>query len=149
MTESLRPISTLTAVEIREHLASGHERVEAFSARLAEVVAAADEPIRAFAHLDPRVIALQANRLEKQWSAGELPGPLFGVPVGVKDIIDTAEYPTEYGSPIHAGRHAGTDAPVVARLRAAGAIVFGKTVTTEFATFQPSITRNPHDLDHT
>jgi len=148
MTELSRPINELTALEIREHLVSGQESVEAFSARLAKFAAGADEPIRAFAHLDPRVIALQAEHLQKQRTAGELPGPLYGVPVGVKDIIDTIEYPTEYGSPIHAGRYAVADATVVARLRAAGAVVFGKTVTTEFATFQPGVTRNPHNLEH-
>jgi Asp-tRNA(Asn)/Glu-tRNA(Gln) amidotransferase A subunit family amidase len=148
-TQSNRPITELTAVEIREHLASGQEGVEAFSAKLAEFVSGADEQVRAFAHLDPRVIALQAEHLQKQRTAGELPGQLYGIPVGVKDIIDTIEYPTEYGSVIHAGRYPVADASVVARLRAAGAVVFGKTVTTEFATFQPSVTRNPHNLEHT
>lgn len=149
MSEFSRPLTASTALEIREHLASGQEGVEAFSAKLIQFVTGADEQVRAFAHLDPRVIAQQAEHLQKQRTAGELPGPLHGVPVGIKDIIDTLEYPTEYGSPIHAGRYAVADACVVARLRAAGAVIFGKTVTTEFATFQPSVTRNPRDLEHT
>ena len=76
-------------------------------------------------------------------------GPLHGVPVGIKDIIDTAGLPTERGSPIHAGRLPAADADCVARLRDAGAIVLGKTVTTELAYFQPGKTANPHRLTHT
>lgn len=144
-----RPISELTALEVREHLLSGREGVQEFCANLGRFVAAADEQVKAFAHLDERVVALQAEHLQKQRTAGELPGPLYGVPIGVKDIIDTIDFPTEYGSPIHAGRYAVADATVVSRLRAAGAVIFGKTVTTEFATFHPGPTRNPHNLAHT
>jgi Asp-tRNA(Asn)/Glu-tRNA(Gln) amidotransferase A subunit family amidase len=71
------------------------------------------------------------------------------VPVGVKDIIDTADMPTEDGTVLHAGRMPDRDAPVVARLRAAGAVILGKTVTTECATYHPGKTRNPHDPEHT
>jgi Asp-tRNA(Asn)/Glu-tRNA(Gln) amidotransferase A subunit family amidase len=74
---------------------------------------------------------------------------LCGVPVAVKDIIDTADYPTEWGSPIGAGRRSGKDASVVAKLRAAGAVIIGKTVTTEFAYYHPGPTRNPHDVART
>jgi Asp-tRNA(Asn)/Glu-tRNA(Gln) amidotransferase A subunit family amidase len=149
MSEASRKISELTAIEAREHLLSGREGVEGFCADLARFAAAADAEVKAFAHRDERVVALQAEHLQKQRAAGEPPGPLYGVPVGVKDIIDTLDYPTEYGSAIHAGRYAVADATVVARLRAAGAVVFGKTVTTEFATFHPGPTRNPHNLEHT
>jgi Asp-tRNA(Asn)/Glu-tRNA(Gln) amidotransferase A subunit family amidase len=72
-------------------------------------------------------------------------GPLFGVPVGIKDIIDTADLPTSYGSPIYAGHRPTGDATCVTRLRSAGAVVLGKTVTTEFASSFPGPTRNPHD----
>lgn len=149
MSEQNRPISELTAIEVREHLLSGREGVPEFCANLGRFVATADEQVRAFAHLDDRVVALQAEHLHQQRAAGELPGPLYGIPVGVKDIIDTIDFPTEYGSPIHAGRYAVADATVVSRLRAAGAVIFGKTVTTEFATFNPGATRNPHNLEHT
>jgi Asp-tRNA(Asn)/Glu-tRNA(Gln) amidotransferase A subunit family amidase len=144
-----RMISELTAVEAREHLVSGRAGVEEFCAELGRFIDAADRQVKAFAHRDDRVVALQAEHLLKQRAAGELPGALYGVPVAVKDIIDTVDYPTEYGSPIHAGRYAVADATVVARLRAAGAVVFGKTVTTEFATFHPGPTCNPHDIEHT
>src|SRR5206468_11311563 len=76
-------------------------------------------------------------------------GALHGVPVGIKDIIDTADMPTENGSVLHAGRTPSRDASVVSLLRAAGAIIMGKTVTTEFATRTPGKTRNPHDPAHT
>ena len=76
-------------------------------------------------------------------------GPLHGVPVGVKDIIDTADMPTENGSVLHAGRTPARDATVVSMLRAAGAVIMGKTVTTEFAAYAPGKTRNPHNPAHT
>ncbi|HEX2539997.1 MAG TPA: amidase [Caldimonas sp.] len=76
-------------------------------------------------------------------------GALHGVPIGVKDIIDTADFPTERGSAIDAGRRPAHDAECVARLRGAGAIVIGKTVTTELAYFHPGKTANPHRLGHT
>jgi Asp-tRNA(Asn)/Glu-tRNA(Gln) amidotransferase A subunit family amidase len=76
-------------------------------------------------------------------------GPLHGVPVGIKDIIDTADMPTEDGTVLHAGRMPDRDARVVSMLRAAGAVIMGKTVTTELATYSPGKTRNPHDPGHT
>lgn len=76
-------------------------------------------------------------------------GPLWGVPVGVKDIFDTHDMPTEYGSPIYAGHRPRTDAAAVALTRRAGGVILGKTVTCEFATLVPSRTRNPRDLSRT
>ena len=73
--------------------------------------------------------------------------PLRGLPVGVKDIFDTADMPTEYGSPIYAGHRPKADAALVALIRRAGGIMLGKTVTTEFAHLDPGKTRNPHNLD--
>lgn len=75
--------------------------------------------------------------------------PLFGIPVGIKDVIDTADLATEYGSPIYAGHQPAADAACVARIREAGGVIVGKTATTEFATRQPCATRNPHNPDHT
>ena len=80
---------------------------------------------------------------------GRSTGPLHGVPVGIKDIIDTADMPTENGSVLHAGRTPSYDATVVSTLRAAGAVIMGKTVTTEFAAYAPGKTRNPHNSAHT
>ncbi|MEO7728588.1 MAG: amidase, partial [Burkholderiales bacterium] len=76
-------------------------------------------------------------------------GLLHGVPIGIKDLIDTVDMPTTYGSPIYAAHRPAWDAPCVALARAAGAIVIGKTVTTEFAVMQPNKTRNPHNIGHT
>jgi Asp-tRNA(Asn)/Glu-tRNA(Gln) amidotransferase A subunit family amidase len=76
-------------------------------------------------------------------------GPLCGVVLGVKDIFDTADLPTDYGSPIYAGHRPRGDAGVVAQLRAGGAVVLGKTATTEFALFHPGATTNPHRATHT
>ena len=76
-------------------------------------------------------------------------GPLHGVPVAIKDVFDTGDYPTEFGSPIWAGRTPRDDAVAVARLRAAGAVIMGKTVTAEYAYFHPGKTRNPHDKTRT
>ena len=76
-------------------------------------------------------------------------GPLFGVPVGVKDIFDTYDMPSEYGSPIYAGHRPRTDAAIAALTRRAGGTILGKTVTAEFATFVPRATRNPLDLSRT
>lgn len=100
------------------------------------------EPVvQAWTHLDPAQVRTAADRLDK---AGPQ-GALFGLPLGVKDIIDTADMPTGYGSPIYAGNRPAWDAPAVAIAQAQGALVLGKTVTTEFASFHAGPTTNPHD----
>jgi Asp-tRNA(Asn)/Glu-tRNA(Gln) amidotransferase A subunit family amidase len=144
-----KPQHELTALEVRAHLEAGHSDVESFVERQLGFAQAVDERLRVFASLDDRVIRLQASHRQTERLRGEPPGPLFGVPVAVKDIVDTVDFPTAYGSPIHEGRYAVSDATIVRRLREAGAIVFGKTVTTEFATFHPGPTRNPHNPEHT
>jgi Asp-tRNA(Asn)/Glu-tRNA(Gln) amidotransferase A subunit family amidase len=96
--------------------------------------------VHAWAHLDP-----DRARAEARGAAG----PLEGVVLGVKDIFDTGDQPTEYGSPIYAGYRPRADAGVVASLRGAGAVALGKTVTTELAVFEPGPTANPHRLTHT
>ncbi len=88
-------------------------------------------------------------RATRYKAEGRRLGPLHGVPVGIKDIFDTADYPTECGSPVLAGRRPAADAAAVRRLRDAGAVIIGKTVTTEFAYFHPGKTRNPRDLERT
>ena len=76
-------------------------------------------------------------------------GRCTGVPVGIKDIFDTADFPTEYGSPIYAGHQPAVDAACVAALKAAGAVILGKTRTTELAALHPTVTTNPHNPGHT
>ncbi len=112
-------------------------------------VRAADESVRSFVALGEQALTDQTHRLLDRKNRGETLGPLFGVPIGIKDIIDTEDFPTCYGSPIYAGRYSIADATVVRRLRDAGAVILGKTATTEFATFYPAETRNPHKLEHT
>ena len=90
-----------------------------------------------------------ARDLETALKGGARPGPLCGVPVGIKDILDTVDMPTEYGSVIHGGHQPASDTGCVAALRRAGAVILGKTVTTEFAYRDPSPTRNPWNTDHT
>jgi Asp-tRNA(Asn)/Glu-tRNA(Gln) amidotransferase A subunit family amidase len=119
--------------------------VEACLARIREV----DEQVQAWAFLDPDYALAQARAADAWRSEGKTTGPLHGVPVGIKDIFDTADMPTEYGSALHAGRTPSRDAAAVAILRAAGAVIMGKTVTTEFAYFFPGKTRNPHNPEHT
>jgi Asp-tRNA(Asn)/Glu-tRNA(Gln) amidotransferase A subunit family amidase len=108
-----------------------------------------DGSVQAWAALDEaRALALAAE-CDRRRAAGAEHGALHGVPVGVKDIIDTADLPTEMGSPAFAGRRPARDAAVVERLRQAGAFVLGKTVTTEFAFMHPGRTRNPWNPEHT
>jgi len=105
--------------------------------------------VGAWAHLDPDLPIAEAREADAQLARGDDLGPLHGVPIGVKDIFDTADYPTENGCPIFAGRRPERDATCVAALRASGAIIIGKTVTTELALLTPAPTRNPVNLGHT
>jgi Asp-tRNA(Asn)/Glu-tRNA(Gln) amidotransferase A subunit family amidase len=108
-----------------------------------------DGDVQAWTYLDPEHALAQARAADEERLSGRPVGPLHGVPVGIKDIIDTADMPTENGSPLHAGRTPSRDADVVRRLRGAGALIMGKTVTTEFATRTPGKTRNPYNPAHT
>jgi Asp-tRNA(Asn)/Glu-tRNA(Gln) amidotransferase A subunit family amidase len=118
--------------------------VDLMAACLARV-AERDGEVHAFTHVDPDAALAQARALD----AGPLQGLLHGLPLGVKDLFDTADLHTAYGSPIYAGHRPGADAAAVALCREAGALVLGKTVCTEFAYFHPGPTRNPHELTHT
>lgn len=108
-------------------------------------IAAVDGAVEAWTHLDAAQALAQARKRDAARGDGAALGPLHGVPVGVKDIFDTKDMPTENGSALHAGRRPAADATIVAQLRAAGAVIMGKTVTTEFALYAPGKTRNPHD----
>jgi Asp-tRNA(Asn)/Glu-tRNA(Gln) amidotransferase A subunit family amidase len=135
----------LSAARAAGLIAAGELTSEALTAACLRRIEQREPRVRAWAHLDPHAALAQARERD-----GQPPrGPLHGVPVGVKDIIDTADLPTECGTPIHAGRRPARDARCVARLREAGAVVLGKTVTTELATYAPAATRNPVDLERT
>ena len=110
-------------------------------ARIAET----DAAIEAWATLDPAHARAEADRCD----AAPSRGVLAGIGIGVKDIIHTRDLPTQMGSPAFAGQRSDRDADCIARLRAAGGYVFGKTVTTEFAFMQPGKTRNPWNAAHT
>jgi Asp-tRNA(Asn)/Glu-tRNA(Gln) amidotransferase A subunit family amidase len=130
---------------IRDGIITSVQLVQACLARIRDV----DPDVQAWTFLDPEYVLAQARGRDELRLSGQPIGALHGVPVGIKDIIDTADMPTENGSPLHAGRTPGRDATVVALLRGAGAVIMGKTVTTEFATRHPGKTRNPHDPAHT
>ena len=130
---------------IRDGAISAEQLTESCLARVREV----DDQVQAWAFLDPEHALKQARACDAERSEGRPIGPLHGIPVGIKDIIDTGDMPTEDGTVLHAGRTPGIDAAVVAMLRAAGAVIMGKTVTTELAAFSPGKTRNPHNAGHT
>jgi Asp-tRNA(Asn)/Glu-tRNA(Gln) amidotransferase A subunit family amidase len=109
-------------------------------------IASREPQIRAWAFLDAEQGLEQARLADRQRAEGRPLGPLHGLPVGVKDVFDTLDMPSEYGSETLRGRQPETDAAAVAILRKAGAIIIGKTATSEFGMYHPSPTRNPHDL---
>lgn len=133
--------ATAAAAAIRSGELSSQTLVQSCLDRIAE----REPQVHAWAHLDPETALADACARDTEPAIG----PLHGVPVGVKDLIDTADAPTSYGSPIYARHRPGRDAACVARLRDAGAVVLGKTVTTEFALFHPGPTANPRDLSRT
>jgi Asp-tRNA(Asn)/Glu-tRNA(Gln) amidotransferase A subunit family amidase len=130
---------------IRDGAISSEQLVEACLARIREV----EPAVQAWQFLDPQHALAQARARDADRREGRPCGPLHGVPVGIKDIIDTCDMPTEDGTALHAGRTPVDDAVVVTMLRAAGAVILGKTVTTECAYFHPGKTRNPHNPEHT
>ncbi len=145
----LEPLQRLTAATAAKLIASGQVSSEDLVAACLARIAARDGDVKAWAHVDPES-ALARARVADTWRrSGRGLGPLHGVPIGIIDIIDTCEHPTEYGSPAFKGRQPVNDAACVAALKAAGAIILGKTITTELATATPSVTRNPVNLEHT
>jgi Asp-tRNA(Asn)/Glu-tRNA(Gln) amidotransferase A subunit family amidase len=137
--------ATDAARAIREGALGAEQLTEACLARVRE----ADVEVQAWTFLDPEHARTLARARDTERREGNAIGPLHGIPVGIKDIFDTGDMPTEDGSVLHAGRTPRDDATAVTMLRAAGAVIFGKTVTTEFATYTPGKTRNPHDPGRT
>ncbi|MFY0611103.1 MAG: amidase [Hyphomicrobiaceae bacterium] len=141
-------LNELTAAEAARKIAEGAITAEELMQACLDRVAEREGDVRAWAYIDPDHALAQARRADEELKSGKIVGPLHGVPVGVKDVIDTADMPTQNGSPLYEGRRTNHDAACVAALRAAGAIIMGKTVTTELANLNPSKTRNPHNLEH-
>jgi amidase len=133
--------ASAAAARIREGSLTSEQLVLACAAR----IQAREDVVGAWEFFDLETALQQARRLDRIAPDG----PLHGVPVGVKDLIDTVDMPTAYGSPIYAGHRPIADAACVQRLRAAGAVVMGKTVTTEFAIYHPGKTTNPANPLHT
>ena len=142
------PLNTpadLTASEIAAGVAAGKLTAEAVTRACLDRIAAIEPEVKAWIFLDPELALAQARALDR----GPSKGPLHGVPFGLKDIIDTVDMPTGHGSPIYAGNRVARDAAAVAACRAAGGVVLGKTVSTEFAHRHPGATRNPWNTAHT
>lgn len=138
-------LNELSAAEAVKRIAAGDLTSEALVQACLDRIALREPAVHAWVCVEVEAALEQARRKDKQ----PVGGPLHGVPVGVKDVIDTCDMPTEMGSPIFRGYRPFADAACVAAVKAAGAIVLGKTVTAEFAYVAPGPTRNPHNLNHT
>jgi Asp-tRNA(Asn)/Glu-tRNA(Gln) amidotransferase A subunit family amidase len=136
---------TQAVADIRDGRTSAAELV----ADCLERIDVLEPTVRAWAFLDREHALRQAEAADTHRQQGKALGPLHGVPVGIKDIFDTGDMPTELGSALWSGRMPRRDAAAVARLRAAGAVILGKTVTTEYAYRHPGKTTNPHDAGRT
>jgi Asp-tRNA(Asn)/Glu-tRNA(Gln) amidotransferase A subunit family amidase len=137
----MQKLNELGALAAARRLAAREITAEQLARACLDRIAKREALVGAWIHLDPEAVLAQARLLD----AGPVRGPLHGLPIGVKDIIDTADMPTGYGSPIYAGHRPAADAACVALARAAGALILGKTVSTEFAWFHPGKTANPRD----
>jgi Asp-tRNA(Asn)/Glu-tRNA(Gln) amidotransferase A subunit family amidase len=142
-------LADLPATELRARLARGEVRAVDLVGAFCDRIAASDGEVRAWAWHDRERVLREARAADALRASGLPAAALNGLPVGVKDIIDTAGIPTENGTPLDAGRVPRTDATVAARLRAAGAVIMGKTVTTELAFMHPAATTNPAAPGHT
>ena len=134
-----------SASEALTEISAGRLTAEAYVSSCLDRIAAREPTVQAWACLDPEYALRQARLLDRSQSRG----PLHGVPVGFKDVFDTAHLPTQYNSAIYRGHRPLWDAACVALTQRAGGIVMGKTVTTEFAYRFPGPTRNPHHVAHT
>ncbi len=148
-TDDLVDITSLTAAEALAALRDGRMSAEELVGGCLARIRADEARVQAWAFIDEEHALAQARSIDLVRREGRLAGPLHGLPVGLKDVIDTADMPTEHGTVLLAGRRPEHDATVVERLRLAGAVILGKTVTTELATYAPGKTRNPHNPAHT
>ncbi len=144
-----------STADLRPYLAaqvdfrSGADTPRKFLERCLAAIAAREGEVGAFVHYDADLARKQSDAASERWRAGHPLSAIDGMPVGIKDIIETVDFPTEMGSPHYEGWRSERDAASVAALRAAGAVIVGKTVTTEFAASHPAGTRNPLDLERT
>lgn len=141
-------LTELTATELVEKIRTGVITSSQLVNACIERIEATDSAINAWQYFEPDKVREDAKSRDALRQGGGALGPLHGIPVALKDIFDTDDMPTELGSPIHAGRRPSANATVVDKLLEAGAIIMGKTVTTEFAFSHPAPTSNPHDVAH-
>lgn len=137
-------LTKLSALEIAAAIDAGETNCETVTCALLERIEEREPDVEAWEYLDPDAAVAAAKALD----AGQSKGLIHGVPLGVKDIIDTRDMPTTHGSPIHKENQTCIDAPCVAMVRGAGGLVLGKTVSSEFAAQRAGKTRNPHNPNH-
>lgn len=136
--------NTLSATDAVALIAAGKLTAEQLVRACLDRIAARESEIRAWSHVDADAALAEARRRDREPARSRL----HGLPFGVKDVIDTADMPTTYGSPIYEGHRPGCDAACVAQVRELGGIILGKTASTEFATRHPTVTRNPRNPLH-
>jgi len=139
------PLHRLSAVELARMIAEGQASAEVVTRSFIDAIHEREGQVQAFAWFD----ADRAIAAARELHLVQRRGPLHGLPIGIKDNIDTADLPTSYGSSIYLSHRPSIDAAVVSLLKDAGCFVLGKTVTAELANFVPGPTRNPHNLEHT
>lgn len=144
-TDMKNDLSTLSLAALARRRADGTATAEAILRACLDRVAAREPDVQAWATLDPDLALAQARARDKETPRS----PLHGLPIAIKDIFDTVDLKTEYGSAAYAGFRPEKDAATVAQFKNAGMVIMGKTVTTEFAAFNPNQTRNPHNPAHT
>ena len=137
-----------SVVEMVKSIKKGEISSEELVKKYIEQIKKKEKDIEAFQFFDEELAIAQAKKLDALHQAGQH-GDLHGIPVGVKDIFDTTDMPTEDGTEIHKNNPSLNDCTVVSKLKQAGAIIMGKTVTTELAYYSPGKTKNPHDLKRT
>ena len=147
-TANMNHLNLLSASEAVKQIAAGKITSEQLVRDCLEHIAAREPAVGAWTHLDADAAIKKARERDASPSSASR-GLLHGIPIAVKDFIDTCDMPATYGSAIYANHRPAWDAPCVALARAAGAVVLGKTVTTELAYFQPGKTANPRNLAHT
>ncbi|MFK7854282.1 MAG: amidase [Granulosicoccus sp.] len=138
-----------SVIECVEYIRDGSLTSEALVRKCLENIDQTEGQINAWAYIDREGALERARLLDERRQHGFALGPLHGIPIGVKDVVDTASMPTERGTPMYKGRQPNEDAAVIEKLQEAGAIILGKTVTCEMAWMNESPTLNPHDLSRT
>ena len=137
-----------SALQMADMVRRGETNAENLVEGALDLIEKTDNQLKAWAYIDTEGAIASAKLLDEIRDSGRALGPLHGVPIGLKDIIDTADMPTEFGSLAFKGHQPSQDATIVSKLREAGAVILGKTVTTPFAFMDPSETRNPNNMEY-